>query len=148
MLDHFVKIFCEKYAGHSTSHSNFFFFGQKCDSAGKGVCMIRTTWHVLVNISTGWWYVYRTAHTFCGKTWGWSHLETDVHKVTVHMRRQQLCAAAAHQSSVCGDMKHWMICVLHGQMVAMWVQEFGGVPTADVHYGEYCICIYTKYQWL
>lgn len=43
--------------------------------------MIRTTWHVLVNISIGWWYVYRTAHAFCGQMWVWSHLETDVHKV-------------------------------------------------------------------
>ena len=29
-------------------------------------------------------------------------------------------------------------------MVAMWVQEFGGVPTADIHYSEYSFCIYTK----
>jgi len=29
-------------------------------------------------------------------------------------------------------------------MVAMWVQEFGGVPTADIHYSEYSMCIYTK----
>ena len=29
-------------------------------------------------------------------------------------------------------------------MVAMWVQEFGGVPTADTHYSEYSMCIYAK----
>jgi len=68
-----VKIICKKYAGHSTSHSNF--FCQKCDSAGKGVCIMWTSWHVLVNISIGWWYVYRIAHAFCEQTWGWPNLE-------------------------------------------------------------------------
>jgi hypothetical protein len=29
-------------------------------------------------------------------------------------------------------------------MVAMWAQEFGGLPTADMHYSEYCMYIYTK----
>jgi hypothetical protein len=26
----------------------------------------------------------------------------------------------------------------------MWVQEFGGVPTADMLYSEYSMCICTK----
>jgi hypothetical protein len=133
----FVKIVCKKYAGHSTSHSIFFGRSQKCDSAGKGVCMIWTTWHVLVNVSIRWWYVYRTAHAFCEQVWGRPNLEIDIHKVEQcsYVKTAALCSRSAPEFCV-----QWHEAlndfVLPCQTVEMWVQEYGGVPTADMDYSE------------
>jgi hypothetical protein len=40
------------------------FYSQKCSNARNGVYMFESKWHVLVNVTIMWWYMYHGAHAF------------------------------------------------------------------------------------
>jgi hypothetical protein len=52
-------------------HYRQFFFCQKCGNAGNGLCTFESKWHVFINVTISWGYIYNGALAF--------HVQTSLH---------------------------------------------------------------------
>jgi hypothetical protein len=72
----------KSYEGQPISHSNNFFFVQKCGNVENGVQTSESMWHILLNVTIRWGCMYSDAHTLHMQTSCWQpNLEMEVCKI-------------------------------------------------------------------
>jgi len=100
--------------GHLLSWCSYCFW-PKCGNSGIGVYTFEGMWHMLVNISIRWKYMYRSTHTFC------AHL----------LLGRNVSAMPSH-------LKHWVIVPFH--KVGTGIDRWKSVNCRQALQGMFCVC--------
>jgi hypothetical protein len=98
--------------------------------------MFESTWHVLVNVTIRWVYIYSGAHAFHMQTCWQPHLEMEVHKVEQHlyMNTVVLCSRNTWEY-------HVELCEVLGDVLCHVEQLQGGYGHSKMDECQLMTCI-------